>query len=239
MGSTNARAVVVAAARTAIGTARKGTLANVDAVDLAKPVVTAVIDRSGLDPGDFDDFVLAEVWQGGGDLARYVAVDLGLTSIPGMAVNRQCASSLSAIGAAAGQIAAGMSRAVLAGGTESAVDGTGGPQAQTVHHGQVTRRLRRPAGISLSHPPTAEAPALDMSITVAHNCNRAVRTDPALTRTSGLSAATSAPSRRSIPGSFLEEIVPLTVPQADGKHGRLHRRRASAHAGRRWRRWRG
>ncbi|MDT5364742.1 MAG: hypothetical protein QOC69_6504, partial [Mycobacterium sp.] len=91
------RAAIVAAARTPIGTARRGTLANVPAVDLAKPVVMAVIERSGLQAADFDDLVLAESMQGGGDSARYVAVALGLLDIPGLAVNRQCASSLSAI----------------------------------------------------------------------------------------------------------------------------------------------
>ena len=111
MPSTTSRAAIVAAARTPIGTARKGTLANMPAVELAKPVVSAVVERSGLDAADFDDFVLAEVMQGGGDSARYVAVALGLLDIPGLAVNRQCASSLSAIAVGAGQIAAGMSRA--------------------------------------------------------------------------------------------------------------------------------
>ena len=119
MATTTSRAAIVAAARTAIGTARKGTLANTPATELAKPVVDAVVQRSGLGAAEFDDLVLAESMQGGGDSARYVAVDLGLTNVPGLAVNRQCASSLSAIAIGAGQIAAGMSRAVLAGGMES------------------------------------------------------------------------------------------------------------------------
>ena len=119
MATTTSRAAIVAAARTAIGTARRGTLANVPAVELAKPVVKAVIERSGLDAADFDDLVLAESMQGGGDSARYIAVALGLLDVPGLAVNRQCASSLSAIAVGAGQIASGMSRAILAGGMES------------------------------------------------------------------------------------------------------------------------
>ena len=90
-------AVITAAARTAIGTSRKGKLANVEATELAKPVVAAAIERSGRNADDFDDLILAEVYQGGGDMARYVAVDLGFTGLPGMAVNRQCASSLTAV----------------------------------------------------------------------------------------------------------------------------------------------
>ena len=79
MATTTSRAAIVAAARTPIGTARKGTLANMPAIELAKPVVAAVVERSGLDAAEFDDLVLAESMQGGGDSARYVAVDLGLT----------------------------------------------------------------------------------------------------------------------------------------------------------------
>ena len=113
------KAAIVAAARSAIGTARKGTLANTPAIEVAKPIVAAAVERSGLDATDFEDLILAESLQGGGDSARYIAVDLGFESIPGAAVNRQCASSLAAIAFGAGQIASGMSRHILAGGMES------------------------------------------------------------------------------------------------------------------------
>jgi len=46
--ATSSKAAVVAAARTAIGTSRRGSLAHVPAIELAKPVVAAVVDRSGL-----------------------------------------------------------------------------------------------------------------------------------------------------------------------------------------------
>ena len=213
MATTSSRAVIVAAARTAIGTARKGSLTDVPAIELAKPVVAAVIDRSGLDPADFDDFVLAEVMQGGGDSARYIAVDLGLTEIPGLAVNRQCASSLSAIAIGAGQIASGMSRAILAGGMESL---STGPILQ--------KRIPFTAGKSTqdytqwfpeSHPPTDDAPAMDMSITVAHNCN----VQYGLTRQDQDEWALRSHQRavKAIDaGSFADEIIPVEVPQPDG-----------------------
>ena len=76
------KAAIVAAARTAIGTARKGTLANMQPIELAKPIVAAAVERSGLDAADFDDLVLAESLQGGGDSARYIAVDLGFDEHP-------------------------------------------------------------------------------------------------------------------------------------------------------------
>ncbi|MDT5008772.1 MAG: hypothetical protein QOH57_389, partial [Mycobacterium sp.] len=167
MPSSTSRAAIVAAARTAIGTARKGSLANMPAIELAKPVVAAVVERSGLNAADFDDLVLAEVMQGGGDSARYIAVDLGLIDIPGLAVNRQCASSLSAIAVGAGQIAAGMSRAILAGGMESLSTGPIMQKRRPFTSGKSPEDYTQ--WFPESHPPTAEAPAMDMSITVAHN----------------------------------------------------------------------
>lgn len=213
MASTS-KAAIVAAARTAIGTARKGTLVNMTAVELAKPVTSAVVDRSGLDPQDFDDFVLAEVMQGGGDSARYIAVDLGLTAIPGIAVNRQCASSLSAIAMGAGQISAGMSRAILAGGMESASSTPIVRKRKPFTAGKTPEDFQDP-WISESHPPTADAPAMDMSITVAHNCvlqYGITREDQDAWALRSHQRAVKAVDAE----SFVDEIVPIEVPQLDG-----------------------
>jgi acetyl-CoA acetyltransferase family protein len=203
-------AVIIAAGRTAIGTARKGALANVEASELAKPVLAAVIERSGLDPADFDDLILAEVWQGGGDIARYIAAALGFTDLPGVALNRQCASSLSAIAMAAGQIASGMNRAVLAGGAESLSTAPIGRKRVAF-----TKDEYIDPWYSLSHPPTPDAPAIDMSITVGHNCavqygiSRQAQDEWAVRSHQRAIKAIDA-------GSFVDEIVPIDVPQADG-----------------------
>ncbi|CAN5423155.1 thiolase family protein [soil metagenome] len=207
------KAAIIAAARTAIGTARKGTLANMPAIELAKPVVAAVVERSGLEPADFDDLVLAESLQGGGDSARYVAVDLGYTAIPGMAVNRQCASSLTAIAIGAGQIASGMSRAILAGGLESISTGPVMQKRKPFTSGKSADDYDQ--WYPLSHPSTADAPALDMSITVAHNCN----VQYGVTREDQDAWALRSHQRaiKAIDsGSFVDEIVPIEVPQPDG-----------------------
>jgi acetyl-CoA acyltransferase len=214
MATTTSRAAIVAAARTPIGTARKGTLANMPAIELAKPVVAAAVERSGLAASDFDDLVLAESLQGGGDSARYIAVDLGLTDVPGLAVNRQCASSLSAIAVGAGQIAAGMSRAILAGGMESCSTTPLLRKRKPFTAGKSAEDYEDP-WFPFSHPPTEDAPALDMSITVAHNCavqygiTREVQDEWALRSHQRAVKAIDA-------GSFVEEIVPIAVPQADG-----------------------
>ena len=211
---TGAKAVVVGAARTAVGTSRRGTLANIPATELAKPVVVAAIERSGLAPEDFGELVLAEVIQGGGDSARYVAVDLGLIGIPGMAVNRQCASSLTAISVAAGQIAAGMNRAALAGGMESMSTSPILRKRKPFTSGKSPDDYIDP-WFPESHPPTADAPSMDMSITVAHNC----AVQYGITRRQQDEWAVRSHQRavKAIDaGSFTEEIVPLEVPQSDG-----------------------
>src|ERR1700748_358003 len=213
MATTTSRAAIVAAARTPIGTARKGTLANVPAIELAKPVVAAVVDRSGLDAVEFDDLVLAESLQGGGDSARYVAVDLGLLAVRGLAANRRCASSLSAIAVGAGQIASGMSHAILAGGMESLSTGPILQKRKPFTTGKSPEDYEQ--WVPESHPPTAEAPAMDMSITVAHNCNlqygitREDQDEWALRSHQRAIKAIDA-------GSFVDEIIPIEVPQADG-----------------------
>jgi acetyl-CoA C-acetyltransferase len=156
-------AVIVAAARTPIGTARRGSLAGLSAFELGRLAVEQALKRSGVSAEDLDDIVLGEVLQGGGDIARYVAVELGLTDVPGMAHNRHCASGMAAVQTAAANIRAGMDRVVIAGGTESITQSP-----------QVFRKLPGAYSgvqpwLSPSHPETPDAPAMDMSITVGWN----------------------------------------------------------------------
>ena len=112
-------AVILSAVRTPIGVAFKGSLVNTPAEPLAELVVTEALERSGLTADDVDDIVLAESMYGGGDLARHAAVAAGMQRVPGQAVNRHCAASLTAIANAAGSIRAGMDKVVIAGGVQS------------------------------------------------------------------------------------------------------------------------
>src|SRR5262245_12536772 len=112
-------AVLLSACRTAIGTARKGTLRDVSAFDLAEVVVREAAQRSGLPAAAIDDVVLGESLAGGGELARHAALAAGLTHVPGLAQNRHCASGLASVATAAASVRAGMDRVVIAGGTQS------------------------------------------------------------------------------------------------------------------------
>src|SRR5699024_7874954 len=93
-----AEAVIVAAARTPIGRAFKGSLTTVRPDDLAAGVVRAALDQvPGLDPTTIDALYLgcAEPWgEHGFNMARVVSVLLGLDEVPGATINRFCASSV-------------------------------------------------------------------------------------------------------------------------------------------------
>jgi acetyl-CoA C-acetyltransferase len=200
-------AVIVATARTPIGRARKGTLAGVDAFQLAEVVLAASLKRSGVPAADIDDLIVAESFQGGGVIARNVAVRQGITSVPGLAQNRHCASGLSAVATAAAGIRAGMDNVVLAGGTESL--STAPATMKRDAEGKYGPWMSEP------HPGSPAAPAFDMPLLVGEFTARAM----GLTRhdVDEWAVYTHARAVESIDsGAFAAEIVPVEVPQADG-----------------------
>ncbi len=115
-------AVIVDAVRTAIG-ARNGRLAGWHPTDLAAEVLAALALRNDLDPAVVDDVVLGCVTQYGEqamNLARNAVLAAGWPdSVPGVTVDRQCASSEQAVHFAAQAVIAGASEVVVAGGVES------------------------------------------------------------------------------------------------------------------------
>jgi acetyl-CoA C-acetyltransferase len=198
-------AVIVAAARTPIGRANKGSLADVDAFRLARVAVAAAIERSGLPAASIDDLMLAESLQGGGVIARYVALELGLTQVPGVAVNRHCAAGLTAIQLAAASIVAGLGQVVVAGGTESLSS-----MPRVLKSAPASAREYRP-WISPTHPETAGAPALDMALTVGENTARLANVTRAEADEWALLSHTRAAASVA-GGRFKDEIVPVELP---------------------------
>jgi acetyl-CoA C-acetyltransferase len=200
--------VIVSAARTAIGTVRKGSLANVPPEELAAVAVRAAVARSGFAPDEIDDVVLAESLAGGGAIARHAAVELGMTRAAGMALNRHCAGGLSAVGVAAGAILAGMERVMVAGGVNSS---STSPRMQRRDPATGEMQDWWPA----THPDSPEAPNRDMSITVGWNAAKAL----GLTRDE-LDAWALRSHQRAVAGiddgRFVEEIAPITVRNAEG-----------------------
>ena len=201
-------AVIVSACRTAIGTARKGTLLDVSAFDLAKYAVAESLKRSGVSASDVDDIVLGEVLQGGGDIARYAAIETGLIDVPGVVHNRHCASGMAAVQTAAGSIMAGMDTVVIAGGAESI-----STSPSSMKRVMGTDEMK--PWMSPSHPETPQAPAFDMSITVGWNTAQKV----GVTREEMDHWAYESHMRAvraTEEGRFEEEIFPIDVELRDG-----------------------
>jgi acetyl-CoA C-acetyltransferase len=100
-----------------------GSLHEVTALNLAVQALTAIKDRNKLDPALVDDVVLGcvdPVGEAGGNIARASALvaDFG-DSVPGVQINRFCASGLDAINFAAAEIMAGQHEMTIGGGVES------------------------------------------------------------------------------------------------------------------------
>jgi len=121
-GQRGSEPVVVAARRTWIGTAGHGHR-SLSEVDLAATALAATLDDArslGVTMG-VDDVVLGSCTGPGGNVARVAALAAGAGSrVPGLTVDRQCASGLAAVLLAAQQVRAGEAALVLAGGAESA-----------------------------------------------------------------------------------------------------------------------
>jgi len=119
-----ADAYVFDAVRTPRGKGRDGGALNaVSPVDLQKTLIDAVLQRNVLDPAAIDDVILGcvtQVGEQGGNIAKVAALYCGLpASVPGLTINRYCASGLDACNFAAMKILTGQDNVVLAGGVES------------------------------------------------------------------------------------------------------------------------
>lgn len=116
-------AVIVAGARTPVGKAKKGSLANVRPDDLGALVVKETLKRAGNYEGNIDDLIIGcampEAEQGS-NMARNIGALAGLPdTVPAVTVNRYCSSGLQTIAYAAEKIMIGHADTILAGGAES------------------------------------------------------------------------------------------------------------------------
>jgi 3-oxoadipyl-CoA thiolase len=117
-----AEALIIDAVRTPMGRFR-GALSRVRPDDLAAHVVAAAVERSGIDPAAVEDVYMGAANQSGEDnrdVARMAALLAGLpVEIPGVTVNRLCASGLEAVNQASRALRLGEGDLFLAGGVES------------------------------------------------------------------------------------------------------------------------
>jgi acetyl-CoA C-acetyltransferase len=117
-----AEAYIVEAVRTPVGR-RGGGLAAVHPADLGAHVLTALMERSGVDPAAVEDVVLGcldTVGPQAGDIARTCWLAAGLPEeVPGVTVDRQCGSSQQALHFAAQGVLSGTQDLVVAGGVQN------------------------------------------------------------------------------------------------------------------------
>ncbi len=116
-------AVIVAGARTPVGKAKKGSLANVRPDDLGAIAVKETLKRAGGYDGNIDDVIIGcampEAEQGM-NMARNIGALAGLShAAPGITINRYCSSGLQSIAYGAERIMLGHSDTILSGGAES------------------------------------------------------------------------------------------------------------------------
>ncbi len=116
--------VIVAAARTPVGKAKRGALATVRSETMAAAVIKDLLKRAGdLDPGQIDDLIIGCAFpegEQGMNLARQIGFRAGLpVEVPAETINRFCSSGVQSIAHAAQAISAGYIDTAIAGGVES------------------------------------------------------------------------------------------------------------------------
>ena len=121
-----------------------GALSSLTASDLASGLLAELARRTGLGEGDVDDVVLGQCNPSGEApaIGRTAALDAGLgTGVPGIQVDRRCGSGLQAVLYAAGMVATGAAKLVVAGGVES--------MSQVEHYAIGLRTGVRAGGVQL------------------------------------------------------------------------------------------
>ncbi len=212
-------AVVVAAVRSPIGRLG-GSLASVRPDDLAGAVVAALIAKTpSLDRAEIGDVILGCANQAGEDnrnVARMAGLLAGLPqSVPGVTVNRLCASGLEAVNQAARAVLAGEGDVYVAGGVESMSRAPWAiPKAEAPFpHGNVTA-YDTALGWRFPNPRLAALfPLLSMGETaenVAERCKVSRADQDAFARDSHARAC------RARDGAFKEEICSITIKPRKG-----------------------
>lgn len=196
-----------------------GAYASLSALDLASHTLGELVRRTGLGEGDVDDVVLGQCYPNGEAPAtgRVAALDAGLgTGVPGLQIDRRCGSGLQAVLYAAGQVATGAARVVVAGGVESmsnvehyALGLRTGVRGGNIELMDRLVRARETAG-GKHHPVPGGM------LETAEN----LRSEYAISREEQDELAAQS-HRRAVAahedGRFAEELIPVTVPGRRGK----------------------
>jgi len=196
-----------------------GALSSLSAVDLASTTLTELVRRTGLGEGDVDDVVLGQCYANGESpaIGRIAALDAGLgTGVPGLQLDRRCGSGLQAVLYAAGQVATGAARVVVAGGAES--------MSNVEHYALGLRTGVRAGGVELmdrldraritaggkDHPVPGGMLETAENLRKEYGIGREEQDELSVRSQQRAGAAHDA-------GRFAHELVPVTVPGKRGK----------------------
>ncbi len=196
-----------------------GVFASLTATELAAGLLRELVRRTGLQEGDVDDVVLGQCYPSGESpaIGRVAALDAGLgTGVPGVQVDRRCGSGLQAVLYAAGMVATGAARVVVAGGAESMSQvehyATGlrtGVRSGTVELTDRLDRARQTAG-GKDHPVPGGMLETAENLRREYGIGRDEQDALALRSQQRAGAAHDE-------GRFVDELVPVAVPGGRGR----------------------
>jgi len=206
--------VIVAALRTAVG-GFGGSLASLPATALGTAVVKALLEKTGLEPGQVDEVILGQVLAAGvgQNPARQTTLNAGLPHrVPAMTINKVCGSGLKAVHLAMQSIACGDAEIVIAGGQES--------MSQAAHVLPNSRDGKRMGDWKL-----IDSMIVDGLWDAFNQCHMGVTAENIAKKyelSREMQDAFAAESQRKTEaaqaaGRFDDEIVPVEVPQRKGE----------------------
>ena len=212
------RAAIVSPLRTGVGKFG-GSLQSLTADDLAATVISAVVERTGLDSARIDDVIFGHGYPSGENpaIGRYAAMKAGLPQeVPGYQLDRRCGSGLQAVINGAMMVQTGNADVVIAGGAESmsntefyTTDARWGARMGSVTlHDRLARAREKASpeerfGYISGMIETAE------NLAKKHNIAREAQDEYAMRSHFRAKEAWDA-------GKFSDELVPVTVPQRRG-----------------------
>jgi len=192
-------AAIIATARTPIAKAFRGAFNNTTAPTLGGHVIAEAVRRAGIEGGSVDDVIMGTSFQAGTtgmNIGRMSALAAGLPdSVPGMSIDRQCASGLMSIATAAKQIIVDGQDVVVAGGVE---------QVSLVQGKAIEFAMSQKDPTLLRLAPNAYMPMLETAEVVARKYGISREVQDALGLNSQLRAAAAQAA-----GRFDDEIAPL------------------------------
>lgn len=193
-------ALIVSTARTPIGKAYRGAFNDTQAQALIGHAITHAVKRAGLEGHEIEDVVIgAALQQGstGGNIGRQAAIRAGLpVSVPGMSLDRQCASGMMAIATAAKQVITDGMEIAIGGGVES-ISLVQNDKMNRFRMGDPWIKANKPA-LYMSMLETAEMVARRYGVTREEQDAYALQSQQ---RTAAAQAA----------GKFDDEIVPMST----------------------------